>query len=160
MIFVVIVIALCCICQGELTTDRMRAEDEPNLVSWRVLEGITEPYATYRQKATPAWKQMKMAADQKAASMQIQQALHEYGQLLRHPYMFGEMPSEERYDVFLSMAKLLKMMNFYQRAELLLYEAMSHSTKPYEAHMQLGLLFLDKEDLEVYSSSVWFLSCI
>eukprot|EP01031_Cornospumella_fuschlensis_P032925 gene32925-39821_t len=136
----------------------MRGEDEPNLVSWRVLEGITEPYATYRQKATPAWKQMKMAADQKAASMQIQQALHEYGQLLRHPYMFGEMPSEERYDVFLSMAKLLKMMNFYQRAELLLYEAMSHSTKPYEAHMQLGLLFLDKEDLE--GSKVQFKNCL
>ena len=91
---------------------------------------------------------MKNAADQKAAGLVIQQALHEYGQLLRHPYMFGDMPMEERYDVFLSMSKLLKMMGFHQRAELLLYEAMSYTTNPHEAHLQLGLLFLDKEDIE------------
>ena len=78
----------------------------------------------------------------------IQLALHEYGQLLRHPYLFGEMPAQEKYDVFLSMSKLLQTMGFHQRAELLLYEAMSYTTNPYEAHMQLGLLFLDKEDLE------------
>ena len=54
---------------------------------------------------------------------------------------------QERYDVFLSMSRLLKMMGFHQRAELLLYEAMSYTNNPYEAHLQLGLLFLDKEDL-------------
>lgn len=70
-------------------------------------------------------------ADQKAAGLIVQQALHEYGQLLRHPYMFGEMPMDERYDVFLSMSKLLKIMGFQQRAELLLYGKTcyySHST--------------------------------
>ena len=50
-------------------------------------------------------------------------------------------------------------MGFHQRAELLLYEglslllllllllllAMSYTNNPYEAHLQLGLLFLDKE---------------
>ena len=42
------------------------------------------------------------------------------------------------------MAKLLKTMGFHQRAELLLYEAMSYSTSPYEAHVQvidLNLIF-------------------
>lgn len=122
--------------------------DEPHIVSWRVLEGVTEPFESQQHREVPAWKLMKDAADQKAASLAIQQALHEYGQLLRHPYMFGEMPMEDRYDVFLSMSKLLKIMGFHQRAELLLYEAMSYTTNPYEAHYQLGLLFLDKEDLE------------
>ena len=85
---------------------------------------------------------MKTAADQKAANQMIQQALHEYGQLLKHPYMFGEIPMNEKYDIFLSMAKLLKHMGFHQKAELLLYEAMSYSRAPHEAHLQLGLLFL------------------
>ena len=39
-------------------------------------------------------------------------------------------------------------MGFHQRAEILLYEAMSYSKEPYEAHLQLALLSLDKEDLE------------
>lgn len=82
---------------SEISSGRIKGSDEPHLVSWRVLEGITEPYETQQQKAIPAWKQMKNAADSKAAMMAIQQALHEYGQLLRHPYMFGEMPPEERY---------------------------------------------------------------
>ena len=133
---------------GEISTGRIKGDDEPHMVSWRVLEGVTEPFESNQQESIPAWKQMKNAADQKAAGLAIQQALHEYGQLLRHPYMFGEMPTEERYDVFLSMAKLLKTMGFHQRAELLLYEAMSYTTNPHEAHLQLGLLFLDKEDLE------------
>ena len=58
------------------------------------------------------------------------------------------MPVSEKYDIFLSMANLLKKMGFHQKAELLLYEAMSYSQEPYEAHMQLGLIFLDKEDLD------------
>ena len=56
--------------------------------------------------------------------------------------MFGEIPMNEKYDIFLSMAKLLKHMGFHQKAELLLYEAMSYSRAPHEAHLQLGLLFL------------------
>jgi hypothetical protein len=59
------------------------------------------------------------------------------------------MPMEERYDVFLSMSKLLQVMGFHQRAELLLYEAMSYTTKPHDAHFQLATLFLDKEDLNM-----------
>ncbi|KAJ1440152.1 hypothetical protein B484DRAFT_443650 [Ochromonadaceae sp. CCMP2298] len=131
---------------AEISSGRIKGDDEPHMVSWRVLEGVTEPFDSNQQEAP--WKIMKAAADQKAASRLIQQALHEYGQLLRHPYMFGDMPMQERYDVFLSMSKLLKMMGFHQRAELLLYEAMSYTTDPHEAHLQLGLLFLDKEDLE------------
>ena len=138
---------------AEMSTGRIKGDDEPRMVSWRVLQGVTEPFDTTNSdssdtSAIPIWKQMKNAADHKAASQAIQQALHEYGQLIRHPYMFGEMPMEERYDVFLSMSKLLKTMGFHQRAELLLYEAMSYTTDPHEAHLQLGLLFLDKEDLE------------
>ena len=33
---------------------------------------------------------MKIAADEKKRKGLIQQALHEYGQLLKHPYMFGK----------------------------------------------------------------------
>lgn len=138
----------------EITSGRIKGEDEPRMVSWKVLQGVTEPFDSLsmnnqdQENIIPIWKQMKNAADHKAASLAIQQALHEYGQLIRHPYMFGEMPMEERYDVFLSMSKLLKMMGFYQKSELLLYEAMSYTINPHEAHLQLGLLYLDKEDLE------------
>ena len=118
--------------------ERVRGDDEPRMVSWRVLEGITEPFETLATEA-PAWKQMKDAADQKAAGKQLQQALRIYSQLLKHKYLFGDMPLDARYDVFLSMAKLLKLMGFHQRAELLLYEAMSYTTTPREAHLQLGL---------------------
>ena len=37
-----------------------------------------------------AWKLMKIAADEKKRKGLFQQALHEYGQLLKHPYMFGK----------------------------------------------------------------------
>jgi len=137
---------------------RIKGDDEPNIVSWRVLEGVTEPFNSNVEQQVPAWKLMKMAADSKAKEMNIQQALHEYGQLLRHPYMFGEMPIEERYDVFLTMSGLLKLMGFHQRAELLLYEAMSYTSNPYEAHLQLGILFLDKEDLT--KAKMHFKNCL
>lgn len=74
--------------------DRVR-DDEPHIVSWRVLEGVTEPFDSFRPIDIPVWKQMKNSADLKAANMMIQQALHEYGQLLRH-WHFGDMPHEER----------------------------------------------------------------
>ena len=137
--------------------ESMHLNDEPHIVSWRVLEGVTEPFDSFRPSDIPLWKQMKNAADQKAANMMIQAALHEYGQLLRH-WHFGEMPMEERYDVFLSMSKLLKVMGFHQRAELLLFEAISYTTKPYEAHFQLALLYLDKEDLD--KAKVHFKNCL
>ena len=135
----------------------MHLNDEPHIVSWRVLEGVTEPFDSFRPSDIPLWKQMKNAADQKAANMMIQAALHEYGQLLRF-WHFGEMPIEEKYDVFLSMSKLLKVMGFHQRAELLLFEAISYTTKPYEAHFQLALLYLDKEDLD--KAKVHFKNCL
>lgn len=142
----------------EISTGRIKGDDEPHMVSWHVLEGITEPFESEQHQDIPAWKQMKNSADQKAAGQMIQLALHEYGQILRHPYMFGEMPMSERYDIFLSMSKLLKIMGFYQRAELLLYEAMSYTTNPFEAHLQLGLLFLDKEDLD--KAKMHFKNCL
>ena len=137
--------------------ESMHLNDEPHIVSWRVLEGVTEPFDSFRPNDIPLWKQMKNAADQKAANMMIQAALHEYGQLLRF-WHFGEMPIEEKYDVFLSMSKLLKVMGFHQRAELLLFEAISYTTKPYEAHFQLALLYLDKEDLD--KAKVHFKNCL
>lgn len=137
---------------------RRKSDDEPRLVSWKVLEGITEPFETSQQSAIPIWKQMKSSADQKAANLAIQQALHEYGQILRHPYVFSDMPTEERYDIFISMAKLLKIMGFYQRAELLLYEAMAHTNNPFEAHFQLGLLNLDKENIDY--AKLHFKNCL
>jgi hypothetical protein len=148
ILFVFLVLVLFYQSFASISSGRIKGDDEPHIVSWRVLEGVTEPFESNKQQAVPAWKQMKAAADHKAASLAVQQALHEYGQILRHPYMFGDMPTEERYDIFLSMSKLLKIMGFHQRAELLLYEAMSYTTNPHEAHLQLGLLFLDKEDLE------------
>jgi hypothetical protein len=143
---------------SEITSGRIKGSDEPQLVSWKVLEGITEPFGTSHENAVPVWKQMKSSADQKAANMAMQQALHEYGQILRHPYVFGDMPSGERYDVFLSMAKLLKAMGFHQRAELMLHEAMTHTVNAYEANFQLGLLFLDKEDL--ITAKIHFKNCL
>jgi hypothetical protein len=126
-----------------------KRDNEPKLVSWKVLEGVTEPFDSYKPVDMPAWKQMKVSADHKASNQLMQQALHEYGQLIRHPHIFGEMPMEERYDVFLSMSKLLKQMGFHQRAELLLYEAMSYSSSPHEAHFQLALLLLDRENVDM-----------
>jgi hypothetical protein len=134
--------SLLLVSKSEILPDRIRGHDEPQLVSYRVLEGVTEPFATNQPDQAPAWKLMKTAADKKAAKQMIQQALQEYGQLLKHPYMFGEMPMDEKYDIFLSMAKLLKIMGFHQKAELLLYEAMSYTREPYGAHLQLGLIFL------------------
>ena len=64
---------------AEISSGRIKGDDEPHIVSWRVLEGITEPFESNQQDAIPPWKQMKNAADQKAASMAVQQALHEYG---------------------------------------------------------------------------------
>lgn len=157
IVFFVVFVLLVDVC-AELSSGRIKGKDEPQLVSWKVLEGITEPFGTNSENSIPVWKQMKASADQKAANMAMQQALHEYGQILRHPYVFGEMPSEERYDVFLSMAKLLKAMGFHQRAELILHEAMTHTTNAYEANFQLALLFLDKEDLE--TSKMYLKNCL
>lgn len=80
---------------GEMLSGRIRGEDEPQIASWRVLEGVTEPFDSFRPIDLPVWKQMKNSADLKAANMMIQNALHEYGQLLRH-WHFGDMPHEER----------------------------------------------------------------
>ena len=124
---------------------------EPHLVSYSVLEGVVEPFrdpSRVEGEAPPAWKVMKRSADLKAANHLLQQAITEYGQLIKHPYLFAEMPMGERYDVFISMSKLLKTMGHYQKAELLLYESLSYAQDPSEAHFQLALLFIDKEDLQ------------
>jgi hypothetical protein len=55
---------------------------------------------------------------------------------------------QEKYDVFISMSKMLRIMGHNQRAELLLYESLTLSIDPSEAHRQLSLLFIEKEDLE------------
>ena len=48
--------------------DRIRGSDEPQLVSYRVLEGVTEPFEALRPDGDiPTWKLMKAAADNKAA---------------------------------------------------------------------------------------------
>ena len=93
------------IASSEILSGRIKGNDEPQLVSRHVLEGVTEPFESVKDE-TPLWKVMKDSADQKAAVQMIQQALHEYGQILKSPHLFGEMPMLERYDVFLSMAKV------------------------------------------------------
>ena len=106
-----------CVSQSQLSTGRIRGEDEPQLVNFRLLEGVTEPFEKHRSDSDiPQWKLMKSIADQKASSRLSLQALHEYGSIVKNPSIFGEMPVEERYDVFLSMSKLLKSMGFYQKA--------------------------------------------
>lgn len=143
---------------GILNDERIKGDDEPHLVNSKwILEGVTEPFDG-KNNDLPSWRAVKDSADQKLSSQLIHQALHEYGQLIKHPYIFGQMPLLARYDVFLSMAKLLKQMGFYQRAEVLLYEAMSYNPEPYEAHLQLGLLFLDREDLD--RAKVHFKNCV
>ena len=62
-------------------------------VSNHALLSIAEPFNNNLEQRTPAWKLMKAAADSKAKEMNIQQALHEYGQLLRHPYVMMVDPS-------------------------------------------------------------------
>ena len=144
---VAILICVTQICSIYEDNTRIKADNEPNMVSHTILQGVIEPFELSKRAEIPAWKQMKDAADHKAAKLYLSQALASYNQLLRHPYMFGDMPLEERYDVFVSMAKILKRMGFQQRAELLLYEAMGYTTTPHEAHYQLALLGLDKEEL-------------
>jgi hypothetical protein len=114
-----------------------------------ILDGITESssFVELNTNKVPVWKKLKDAADFKADSLQIQEALKSYSELLKDKLLFNKMPSESRYDVFLSMAKLLKLMGFHRRAELLLYESMSYTMEPFDAHLQLGILALDREDL-------------
>ena len=139
-------------------SERIRGDDEPRLVNYHLLEGVTEPFEIPEVSLIPLWKSMKSSADKKASEQMIQSALAEYGHLIRSPDTFGKMPNEEKYDVFLSMSKLLKVMGFDQRAELLLYEAMSYSREPHEAHYQLGLLMLDKEDMD--RAKMHFKNCL
>ncbi len=138
--------------------ERSQGDDEPHIVSWRVLEGVIEPFDQNNPDEIPAWKHLKDAADKKAADMQLQQALSSYNHLLKHKYLFGGMPLEARYDVFLSMARILKVMGFHQKAELLLYESISYMAQPKEAHLQLGLLALDREDLN--EAAMHFKNCL
>jgi hypothetical protein len=143
---------------GEPLSGRIKGQDEPQLISYNVLEGVTEPFDAQDSMKTPMWKVMKTSADLKAASGSILQALTEYGQIIKNPSVFGDMPNLERYDIFLTMSKLLKAMGFLQKAEVLLYEAIPYSTEPYEAHHQIGLLLLSKEDIE--GAKVHFKNCL
>jgi tetratricopeptide (TPR) repeat protein len=143
-----------CFCSISVTnifalTDK--TDDRPKTIfGSHFLEGITQPFKSLSKetKQVPEWKIMKDLADRKASERAYRSALSEYGQLIRHPSHFSQIPSEEKYDIFISMSRLLKDMGFYQKAELILYEAMSYSKEPYEAHYLLGLLFLDKEDID------------
>lgn len=47
---------------ADMSTGRIRGDDEPHMVSWRVLEGVTEPFDSYQQNDIPAWKLMKNSA--------------------------------------------------------------------------------------------------
>lgn len=143
------------------------APAQPGLAKYAVFEGVLEPFRRVEsrqrggmrlseveggggQEEEVAWRAMKRHADSLASASppQLQAALAEYGQLIRHPDTFSEMPALQRYDAFLSMARILKMMGHYQKAELLLFEALTHSEDPSEAHLQLALLYIDGEDLE------------
>jgi hypothetical protein len=44
---------------AELLSSRIKGEDEPQLLSYRVLEGVTEPFDTSRGNSKlPAWQQV------------------------------------------------------------------------------------------------------
>jgi hypothetical protein len=64
-----IVILLLWYSRCEMLSGRIRGDDEPHIVSWRVLEGVTEPFDSFRPIDIPVWKQMKNSADLKAANM-------------------------------------------------------------------------------------------
>ena len=156
-LFLLLLIAL-----GLLHCQRANAEEEEtnlNLESVASVEANSNPLGEdTRTTAVPAWRLMKDDADQKAGSMLVQEAFNRYSQLLTHKHLYGGMPLEARYEVFISMAKLLKTMGFHQRAELLLYEATSYTTQPHEAHFNLGLLALDREDLR--EAAMHFKNCL
>ena len=110
----------------------------------KVLEGITEPFdinLNQNKVEIPPWKVLKNAADMKTKQHFNQQALKEYGYILRTPHLYNEIPSYEKYNIFLTMAKLLKYMGFHQRAEVLLIESLNFAhtpVTPFESHFQLG----------------------
>lgn len=128
----------------ELDTSNVYSDNNKvEIDAHKVLEGITEPFDIKNKAEVPAWKQLKMAADQRVMNRQLQQALKEYGYILRKPHLYNEMPSSEKYAIFVSMAKLLKYMGFHQRAEVLLTESLNFahgSVSPFETHFQLGNL--------------------
>jgi tetratricopeptide (TPR) repeat protein len=64
----------------------------------------------------------------------------------------------DKYDLFVTMAKLLKEMGYYSRAEMLLFEAIRYSNEPSDAYYQLSLLSLDKEDL--HQAKIYFKNCL
>ena len=143
----VVIVQLAC---GGPTLSNEGGDDHPNLVGSHFFEGITKPFNFHTKESDkiPEWKLMKALADRKASENGYKSALSEYGQLIRHPVHFSQMPNNEKYDTFISMSRLLKDMGFYQKAELILYEALGYANEPYEAHYLLGLLFLDGEDIE------------
>ena len=57
----------------------------------RLLEGVVEPFDTDTQEAEPSWRTWKRSADTKAAHNLFQQAVVEYGQLMRSS-MFLNIP--------------------------------------------------------------------
>ena len=65
---------------SEFGGGRIRAQDEPQLVSYEVLEGVLFPFssATNSQHKN-AWKLVKDRADRKNAQNLVQHALFEYG---------------------------------------------------------------------------------
>jgi tetratricopeptide (TPR) repeat protein len=101
---------------------------------------------------------MKDSGDKLASQHFYQAALTEYNQLIKHPYLFHDMPMIDKYDLFVTMAKLLKEMGYYSRAEMLLFEAIRYSNEPSDAYYQLSLLSLDKEDL--HQAKIYFKNCL
>lgn len=148
----------CCFTLSEDISFSSIAESLHYSKPWRVLEGVTEPFKSHAFESESSWIALKLSADQKSKSLQYFQALNEYGQLVKQVHYFSKMPSEEKYDVFLSMSKLFRVMGYHQRAENVLYEAMSYSSEPFEAHFQLGIISLEKEDLE--KSKIHFKNCL
>jgi hypothetical protein len=155
-LFVLLLLALrALLCMGAHANDEQLNTHEAHHA---VEEASFHPGEGIKNATVPAWKLMKDFADQKAGTTLIQEAFSSYSQLLTHRDLYGGMPLEARYEVFISMAKLLKTMGFHQRAELLLYEATSYTTQPHEAHFHLGLLALDREDLR--EAAMHFKNCL
>ena len=101
----------------------------------------------------PRWQQLVMLAEDQTADMQLSKALASY-----RAAKDGDMPLDARYTTQLSMAILLRRLGFPRRAELVLYEATSLRSQPYEANLQLALLALDREDLR--EAKMHFKNCL
>lgn len=73
--------------------DPFRQYQHVTMSAQRLLEGVVDPFDADAQEAEPSWRTWKRSADMKAAHSLFQQAVVEYGQLMRSS-MFPNIPDD------------------------------------------------------------------